>query len=762
MYRRYNHRRKPSGSRARKLVVASTLTAACLPFLLLGISGSSFATQPLSPQTTELSGRVFSEGVKIELDRTSPAYAALEDSWLEDFAGEMEAIPANMSARSLAAGGAYTAVDLAERIIRENRRETALANQERNAREMRARAMAEATTEALRKLADSIAASGAQAKQIAEQVEPVVQAAAQAIETVDHPTQTISLTDLRMSREELIGSLILPIAQAPGGDEKPQPPKTIASVRPPTQRPPRPADPSGYEDVHDPARTLAQESRGLVNKDSVEANAPHQVVIAGPLEFSGGLAMANSQDRLTVYREYDGEALETGFVWIRDGRYEIFVEQAVGHLIAELRTPYGDILGRGAVDLSNISQPRRDQQRVSPVALRIKPVTQGVAGVVSRKEANKSVPLKSAQVVFKDLPLETATDANGRFEQTALLEGSSVIVKAARPGYWGTLAFARAGSETNIDLLPDQAGQTIQRLVASAKAGHVSIMTDGIVYGRVARAGQPVAGAKVDLMTTSESMRPIYFNSAGLPDPNLTMTSSNGLYAFYPVPAGAHAVQVAFEDRVTEPIIFPTEERTVSRIDVETAIEKKAKVKVFDAFRTDWALNAELSHPGKRQAIARVERGESVLRYADGQGLLIIDAEAGRPYERVRLTLDRDRRSIYFPMIQSKWLEGIRSSLRLNREPNSGVVVGFVQGAAAYRVAMEDKSVSNQSRLLYFNSKGDITGLDYGEPGGGFILLNVPQGFRTVTVQPSGTPRVYAAYILVEPGVTNVLNHWVR
>jgi hypothetical protein len=113
-------------------------------------------------------------------------------------------------------------------------------------------------------------------------------------------------------------------------------------------------------------------------------------------------------------------------------------------------------------------------------------------------------------------------------------------------------------------------------------------------------------------------------------------------------------------------------------------------------------------------------------------------------------------------MIQTAWMDRVLGSLKLNREPDTGTVVGFVQGQSRFRVSLEEKSVGPSTRIVYFNQRGEVTRDDHGEPGGGFILMNMPEGFRTVAIQPEGTAKFFSTAILVESKVINVISHWIR
>jgi hypothetical protein len=816
-----NHFRRPrkKKSLARKHGVAVSMMA-------LGLSVASFGFLVPASSGTNTGSRVFTEGLNIKLDRNSPAFAALEDAWASNGSATADSAAAledsKVASSPLVAGSESTRF-LAARILRANQREQSLLAQERTSRVARANAVSEAASDALRRMMSRFQP----APQVA--VTDVVGEAGAAAPTADqnhlttYATKTISLTALHVSREELVGSLFLPIANSNGAvqaaNEVDTLPSTVTVVSAASPGHPRvirapqipshpdlasapssgtqvgglsaPVSPSLDAKKWKPAfDDLAPEHDG--NTEHADANDSqtasfvakkpeqkqdqkpavdqpvgtvlHQVVIAGTLEFTDGLALANSQDRVVVYREVDGDPAEHGAVWLRQGTYEVFAEDNTGFLIGELRTPYGDVIGRGVVDISRIPVTSPSQRRLEKVALQIKPVLQGVSGrIVSAKADGTLSPVRGAEVLFRDLPFDTKTDRAGHFEETRFLEGSNAIVQVNRPGYWGTLTFAHAGNENQIEIFPNQDDQMMRHLVSLTRAGDVTTTPSAIIWGRITQGGKPVAGARAELLTTNEIVQPIYFNSAMAPDLSLKGTTANGLYAFFPVPQGAHAVQAVLSNgSMSEPIIFPAETRTVSRMDIETSATHEAKVKVFDAFRTDYPLPAELSSPGSEQAVVIDRNGMGALRYSEGRGLLIVDADAGPSYLKTRVTMSRDRRTVYLPMIQATWLEKQRGALKINPEPGTGTIVGFVQGSSPYKIALEDRSVLPSSRVIYFDNKGEATAQEFGEPGGGFIVFNVPEGFRTITVQPSGSMKLHASVALVDGKATSVISHWIR
>lgn len=714
--------------RSYKRIRKSRWFSKAAPLLVTSFGFVASALLIPSNSTKKTDARLFTQGLSIQIDRSSPAFAAMEDTLAED---TQLAQPEVRETVSLAPS--HVAEPVALRIVRENRREDSLLAQERSQR--------------------------------LQLLQAVVTPSEQLVATesrivINHPVQTISRSDLK----KLFAPLMAPAVVVP-------PTRWVAS------QPPAPSSATTVDGLG--KTTLAANGvRGFTGapSDKVAQQATsaqtacldnpnedvHQVVISGPLQFTGGIAITSSNDRVVVYRENDEEKAEPGAVWLKDAKYEIFVDQPVGRLVGELRSVSGEVLGRGYIDLACLGKIQTNKYRVEHVSMTIGPIPHGIAGHVltapiasSANPKAKVRPVAGAHVQLGQLPFGTMSGREGQFKEDSLVEGSTVLAHADRPGHWGTMAFVNAGASVDLPMFSDQ---SMRAVVAASTGSDVVDERKSFIWGRVTRNGLPVAGAKVDLMTSENETRPIYFNAMLLPDPTLKETSANGLYAFFPVDPGSHAVQASDGRSITEPTLFPTDEQTVTQANLELAVTQQAKLRVFDAFKTDWPLAAEVSSAGRKRGAMVPREGEKNVAFTGGDGLLVLDADAGQSYDRVRVIATKHDRRIDFPMIQTVWLDGIRGALRVNQQPMAGTIVGLIRGADTYQVSLEDESIAPTTRVVYFDAHGDITREPYGVRGGGFVILNMPPGFRTVLVKASGTTKALATTILVENRVTNVIS----
>jgi hypothetical protein len=709
--------------RARKARVFSKIA----PILVTGFGFVAFALVVPSNTSSKPEARIFTQGLAIQIDRTSPAYAALEDTLSADTQSDPALVAQAAEDRIVQQtpaialfSGVTVAEPIALKILRDTHREEALLAQERFQRQQNSKALIAALSQALPTVT----------------VEP----------SSAHASTAIAVAAKTISKKEW-AEFLYPFI-------KPSAPLASSPASHPASVPTA----SRIAALDRSARVAQKDATPLPENPNTNV---HQVVIDGPLEFTGGIAITSSNDRVVVYHENDEEKLEPAQIWLRDAKYEIFVDQPVGRLVGELRSVSGELLGRGYFDLARLPKLSPNSYRVEKISMMIGPIPQGISGHVMTapiaSEANpkaKSVSVKNAHIQLGQLPFDTLSTKNGSFKEDSLIEGSTVIAHADRPGHWGALAYANAGSPIELPMFSDSTMRSIMQ--AATGSDHEDERHTSFVWGKITRGGLAVQGAHVDLMTSD--VKPVYFNSMMLPDPTLKETSANGLYAFFPVEPGSQAVQAADSHGITEPSVFPTDQQTATQVNLELNVSKAAKLRVYDAFKTDWPLAAEVVTSGRTRGAMVPKSGETTVTFTGGDGLLILDTDAGPSYSEVRVTAMKSQRKIDIPMVQTVWIDAMKGQMRVNSDPRTGTIIGFIRGTSAYQVSLENLSLGPNTKVVYFDARGELTQRNYGEAGGGFMIMNVPEGFRTVLVQPSGTTKALASMVLVESRVTNVIS----
>lgn len=593
-------------------------------------------------------------------------------------------------------------------------------------------------------------------------------------------TVSISMSKTGLSREQILAALFGPITQnAPqvpmgsytagiSGSSKSAPRSTatrsnvlasIGAVKLPAE-----ADKAALvgEQAVDSAAIVSR-SMGMVSP------AGRQIMIRGPIELSGGLALTHAKDRIAVLRESRGQFVESGAVWIREARYEIFVESLEGQLVAEVRSPQGDVVGRGHLELSTVVTGSNGKT-AEGVALRVMPVTAGIAGRVQPAYASGSSPssqvsrgIQGARVESLNTLSVVKTTSGGHFEDARFTEGSRVVANIQTKDHWPTLVSLTSGEEQIVPVFSKKMMQAFVSLTSKDEhTANINMKTNGVIWGRVTRAGQTVAGAELNVITQGAG-EPVYFNDLMLPDASMKATGSNGLFAVPAVAAGLHGVQVRMGKRLSDPVFVQADVQSVASLDLDVLKASEIPARAFDAFRTETAVHVEVRPMGHVKSRKMVVEGDAgaVVKLANMGLPAILEIEGGSEYLSTRMIQNPDTRHLYLPMVQRSWFDRIIGHIKFNNPPQTGNVIGFIQGSR-FRVSMDASSLGRQAKIVYFDSRGELTEKEYGEPGGGFILLGVNNGLQTVVVESDGTDRIFAATTLVEDGYVASLSHWLR
>lgn len=575
-------------------------------------------------------------------------------------------------------------------------------------------------------------------------------------------TRVISLSKTGLTREQIMASLFGPMSHsqapamasagraAPAASTKAD--KLIAQADIET----KPAD------VVADYSSIASRAMGMV------APVGRQVTIRGTIELSGGLALTHAQDRIAVLRESRGQFVESGAVWIREARYEIFVESLEGQLVAEVRSPQGDVIGRGQLALSTLGLGE-NQKAVDGVALRVTPVAAGIAGrVQSAYNAGSgaratSQGVQGAKVQFVNTTSVVKSVAGGHFEEPRFTDGSRVVAQINSKEHWPTLVTLMSGQEPTVPIFSHKMMNAFVNLTApDSSAVDAIIKSKGVIWGRVTRSGQAVAGAGVSVLTQGAG-DPVYFNDLMIPDASLTATASNGLFAVPAVNQGSHAVQIKIGKRLSDPVFVQSEPHMVSNLELDVMKASEVPARAFDAFRPEAPVRTEVRPAGHIRGRRMIVQGDegTTLKLANLGIPSVLEIDGGTDYLMTRTIQNPDTRMMQIPMVTRAWFDRLVGRVRFNNQPQTGNVIGFIQGAR-FRVSMDEAALSTGSRVVYFNANGEMTDREYGEAGGGFLLLGVKNGLQTVVVEAENRDRIYAGTVLVEDGIVASLTHWMR
>lgn len=625
------------------------------------------------------------------------------------------------------------------------------------------------------------------------------------LETLTAPSEpspkTISLSKTGLTRDQLLAALFMPFSNSHGARSantnnifQPNLPKrqtANSSVAGRTTSvggttivaaPSKGDSRSSFIESTSERDLTVSEAREIAARASAAAAAPagRQIIIRGPLELAGGLALTHARDRIAVVRESKGQFIESGAVWIREARYEIFVESMEGHLVAEVRSPQGEVVGRGQIALSSLESS--DQKKtLDGVVLRVQPVATGIAGRVQSAYSSSSTGTSSGarsvsrgipgvKVEFQQTPHETRTVSGGIFEESRFTEGSRVIASIQAKDHWPTITSLTTGVEPVIPIFSSKMMEAFVSLTAPTdiKPNQLEDLreTKGVVWGRIVRGSNPVSGAAVEVLTEGIG-EPVYFNDLMLPDPSLKTTGASGLFAIPAASEGLHAIQVHIGKRLSDPVYVQAKAKSVVALELDVLKASEIEGRVYEAFRPEKNISAELRIMGhikaRRMKLDAESTGgrDSIVKFAHLGAPTIVDVAAGTEYLAVRVVQNPETRYFDVPLVSRAWYDRVVARMRYNSPPTTGNVIGFIQGMR-YRVMVEEESLAGPAKVVYFDDRGELISQEYGVPGGGFLLLGLKDGIRTVLIEAEGSNRVYAVTVLVQEGVPALISHWLR
>jgi hypothetical protein len=479
-------------------------------------------------------------------------------------------------------------------------------------------------------------------------------------------------------------------------------------------------------------------------------------LLSGRFNISGGLAYVAGAMRFELVHYLYDVPVAQGVIWENEAKFEIAVKELKGELSLRLVDHEGQILGIGTLQLHTLRLPPKNQIKISDINIPVIPAPLGAKiEIVSAYSIGTDalIPLPKAKVEIQGLNRTYNSDRRGLVEDSDFLPGSNFLLRARLKNFWGSLMVGASGGSQRIHLFPVKMVDALLGLIAKNEFERRDFLEKAIVWGRVVRDGQPVAGAVVEFAGDAE-VAPVYFNSIYIPDSNLIGTSSNGLFAFVGIDSGIQSVRARIGGVPHPARIILSEGKFVSIVELETGTPVSSLIKVTSAPERKNPASAAFSVMGTENE-ERVEN-ETLLTLPRSNDLTLVEADGGEGTEIVRLNLDGSRAGISVPMIPSHWLADLAIKKRINLEGGRGVVVGFVNNKD-FEVFIDDKEPYLAENTVYFDRDGQILREGRGKAGGGFALFNLPTGFRSVVIVPSGSDRVLSRIVVAEPAVTNLI-----
>jgi hypothetical protein len=521
-----------------------------------------------------------------------------------------------------------------------------------------------------------------------------------------------------------------PLMEATRGGDRPEPPMTVASNN---------SMASAFRTSSDEhAPTLSVSSLAGPNKN------PH--VLRGQLQVRNGLAFMGAETYFTLRRYDEGNLFENGRVWVSEARFEIYVREPRGQLVAELHGHDGVILGRGRLDLDDTASAT-DQLKIE-----LSPITTGASVRVTSaySEGRNHVAVKNALVAFEN-GIPQPLNEDGLRVDPDRSHASTFMVRAHADKHWPTLAMGVEGQVKEVRIYPESMMKSLLDLsLKSDKRGTAE--QNGVVWGRILKDGKPVTGVEVEL---AGQYSPVYFNQIYIPDNKLTATDGNGMFAFLLVRPGVQAIRVRYKGKVYPAQVFPTEERHLSYVEINLEGNQSVNVALQDAFDPNHKVSAHVRFVGVDDEVG-IE-GSQKLHYPSGPDIMTLEADAGTEYELSRVQVLKTDSRVIVPMVKRSWLQSIIDMKQIELIPRRGTLLGFVADQP-FQVELTGYTTDGP-QIVYFDAQGLLVSGTSAPAGGGFVLFNAPLGLQTVTIKPIASNQTFTQTFVAEPEFLHIFKY---
>lgn len=455
--------------------------------------------------------------------------------------------------------------------------------------------------------------------------------------------------------------------------------------------------------------------------------------VTGPIEISGGLAVTN-EHHIEVRRADEGIFREMGQVDLMKGSYSIDIDEPTGALVARLMDRQGTVLGEGSVRLAQLRGGQGSL--IAGPRLEISP-SPAWPGTVSKyysgfgKGSHKDDETFRVTTFGGQNPVMVSSKGEIKVENVS--RNSTTIVRAeARNHRPSSKILVMGAKPLDMTVFPDSMMTALKNIIVDQENGKATDLDNtSIVWGTVSLDGKPLSGVTV-MSETEPETKAIYFNEFMIPDPKLTATSANGLFAFLDLPEGFHALLAQRGNAYFGHQNVEVEAGSVALGDIESTLRTEAAtVRAFDAFSgeplTLLANMQSLPEP------VEVREGTASVVLPQVSRLSMVYTTAPPEYVGANYFYNDKDSYVHLPMISQNWLSSLRAEKQINQVPRTGIIIGFFneENFDAYLAGMDNNP---NLTILYFDAAGKVLDSPHGSAGGGFVIFNVPYGTQEAVI----------------------------
>lgn len=455
-------------------------------------------------------------------------------------------------------------------------------------------------------------------------------------------------------------------------------------------------------------------------------NIPHYW-LHGKIELTGGLAITNPRDQVSVGWFKTDDVERKGMVSLEQGTYELKVDRLEGEVIAQLIDSRGDVLGEALIDLEVLAQQRSVQQMIiDNVDIKITPYNFSAGQTIS--VYNTKVhhdPVAEAMVRVGQHDLYMPSDEKGQISKPVVTPQSMAVVSTSKSQYRESLALVNFDARPQMRMFPEKFLHALFETVGAPKA----VRDMGMIWGMVTQEGEPVSNYKVQLANYKE-YDPIYF-SFYIADKNRRETSTDGQFAMLGLPDHDYEVELVDPTgKVVDGKVVAVRAGYVSQAEFEVGHKKTVNIRPFDPL-SPAKVDLDLAILGADDHYAGKSENFIPVSIRSNKDPLLVFAKPQQTKIQSSTFASRQKKFQDIPILNDVWWEKIK--LQHDIQVKEGAIVGFIDTDQPFEVFVENLAGTN--RIVYFNARGEIVDKTKGGMANGFIIYNAGQGLKTLILQ---------------------------
>ncbi len=495
------------------------------------------------------------------------------------------------------------------------------------------------------------------------------------------------------------------------------------------------------------------------------------MTLQGPIQLKHGLALTD-ENRIEIYQIQNGQIVEQGEVDISSGMYKIQLTRMDGQICAKLKTGFSEIMGSGCADI--IKTEMGPTTKTPGPLLSISRYQDVFELAENVKKVEKSAPVQLAQMA----PIESVEPTQRLYgkiydyygynsDQPRIIEkaqisnsvdsnesaSSFLVTQVSAPNYvMSRIVSNRAAVRRGVPLLAQNAAKAMTDIARDMGYTDGDMNSRGTLWGRVYANGKTLAGAEVSLDGVSGA-KPLYLNELYIPDPNLKVTASHGLYTFMNLPDGEYAVRADVGNRFAGFQNASVRTGTLSLADIESTIVKsEIQISTYD-LRSKTALASVVTLQNYQEDLVLEEGVTEILAPQTADHSYAIVHPLDRNYLTTQHLVKAGERDLQFPQVHKDWIEGILSQAKLARGISGKIILGFGP-QEPYRVF----AIGSQSaQIIYFDSNAQVIEGSFGAAGGGYLILDPEEHVVEFATQRSNSKQLDVTYMPTTPGVVSII-----